>query len=285
MPITTRPDLEYARPDGEPLLLDLYLPSEPKGAPLITFFHGGGWIMGDRKMFAAERLEKLAELGVAVASVDYRYSSIAKFPAQIHDAKAAIRWLRANGSEFGLDTDFIGAWGASAGGYLASMLGVTTGRPEFEGDLGDHPDASSDVQAVVDFFGPKDLLRVTHKTDMPKDLPLPPFMPPGLPEHPSMSAMLLGIDRVEDDLEAVKNASIGTWVSSDAPPFLLAHGDSDGVIYHSESVRFNELLVDAGVESLLLLVKGANHEGPEFNTPALLGAVANFFHGQAAAGA
>jgi acetyl esterase/lipase len=151
------PDLEYARPGGKPLLLDLYLPEKAAGKlPLIVWVHGGAWRAGSRKGTPAPAL---VPRGYAVASIEYRLSQEAVFPAQIQDCKAAIRWLRAHAKEHGLDPDRFGAWGPSAGGHLVALLGTAGDAKELEGSDGP-AGQSSRVQAVCDWFGPTDFLQI-----------------------------------------------------------------------------------------------------------------------------
>ena len=151
LPALAQRDLVYARAGAKDLLLDLYLPEgAPRPLPLVVWIHGGGWRNGAKEQTPARRL---VERGYAVASINYRLSGEAIFPAQIHDCKAAVRWLRANAAKYGLDAGRVAAWGSSAGGHLVALLGTSGGIMELEGGLG-NADQSSRVQAVVDFFGP-----------------------------------------------------------------------------------------------------------------------------------
>ena len=264
--VEVRRDLEFARPDGEPLLLDLHRPAGDATVPVCLYLHGGGWARGTRADRAEERLAPVARAGIAVASVDYRLSGRAHFPAQLDDARAAVRWLRSAGGEHGLATDRIGAWGASAGGHLASLLGLCT--DDRDGELGD-----GSVQAVVAYFPPTDLLALA---DDPPEGPPPPFLAGRPPAVPPLEAQLLGLDRAQDDPARARAASPVAQVRSDAPPFLLAHGDRDGLIPGVQSRRFADALAGAGAPVQLLLLAGANHEDPQFETAATLGAVAGF---------
>src|SRR5690606_22188348 len=123
-------------------------------------------------MFAAERLEPLARRGIAVAAASYRFSDVATYPAQLHDAKAAVRWVRANAEDHGLSAERVGAWGFSAGGHLALLLGLTGGRDELEGDVGGHTAADSSVQAVCALFAPADFLALAEHVPDP-GMPFP----------------------------------------------------------------------------------------------------------------
>ncbi|HVW19250.1 MAG TPA: alpha/beta hydrolase [Solirubrobacteraceae bacterium] len=256
-------DIEFAVTEQGPLALDLYRPATDRDrpVPVVVYFHGGGWAVGDRTMGAADRLVPLAARGVAVASASYRLTDAATYPAQVDDARAAVRWLRANGAEHGLATERIGAWGASAGGYLALMLGI-----------------AGEVPAVCEYFAVTDLLETTKA--LAAAFPPPPFIDPALPPpQPSYEARLLGLERTSDNPEAAVAAS-PLHLAGAAPAggrYLLLHGDRDGLVHHQESVAMHEALVAHGIDSTLLLISGANHEGPEFDRPEVLSAVAGFF--------
>ena len=152
-------DIQYARAGDHPLILDLHVPSGGAAPyPLIVWIHGGAWRAGSRKQSCPA--ETVTEWGYALASISYRLSSVATFPAQIQDCKAAIRWLRANAGTQGLAVERIGAWGPSAGGHLVALLGTSGGVAGLEGELGNEA-FSSRVQAVCDWFGPTDLLQMS----------------------------------------------------------------------------------------------------------------------------
>lgn len=155
-------DLEYASVDGVSLGLDLYLPDPAQSTPvpLVIWVHGGGWRAGSKN--GTDAPDTLGD-DYAVASIDYRLSGIETFPAQIHDVKAAVRWLRAHAAEYSLDPERFGAWGSSAGGHLVALLGVTCGNPDLEGAVGENLDQQSCVQAVCDFYGPTDLLALLEQ--------------------------------------------------------------------------------------------------------------------------
>jgi acetyl esterase/lipase len=152
-------DLVYARVGGTSLRLDLYTPSEaPSGLPTLLYLHGGGWAVGDKSDAVAERLMPIVANGFAVASMNYRLIPSVRFPAPVHDVKAAVRWLRANAAEYGLDPDRIAIGGVSAGGHLASLTALTAGDAQLERDLGDHLGVSSAVSAVVAYYPSSDFL-------------------------------------------------------------------------------------------------------------------------------
>lgn len=253
--VKTLRDLCYATVDGEDLCLDLHIPSTPD-APLVVYAHGGGFQLGDKADAEHERLLGLAGYGVAVASINYRHAPKALFPAQIHDMKAAVRWLRGSGGAYGLHTDRIGVWGASAGGYLASMVALTAGDAEFEGDVGGDLEQSSAVQAAVIWFAPSDLASSGRRSPLERQILFPSF-----------EAAVLGLDDVTGHPASTSPASALSRVSASAPPFLIAHGDSDRMVPPSESAALHAALGHAGATSTLTYLAGAGHEDPAFDRP------------------
>jgi len=247
----------FAEVGGRALELDLYRAPQPD-APLVLYVHGGGWRSGDRTV-DRHRVCALARHGVTVAAVDYRLVPAAALPDQVHDVKAAVRWLRANGTSLGLRTDRIGAWGASAGAYLASLLGLSAGDPELEGTVGGNVDQSSAVQAVVHWFGQADLLTAGSRTEI--EARLLPF---------NFESGVLGLDSLADDPERARRFGLLGRVTSSAPPFLIAHGDRDHVVAPAESQALHDAVSRAGARSHLLVVGGAGHEGAEFERPEIL---------------
>jgi acetyl esterase/lipase len=269
-------DLTYASPEGAALKLDLYLPPERSSScPIVLYLHGGAFMVGDRTVFAQERLEPVARAGIAIASAQYRFSDTATYPAQVHDVKAAVRWLRAHAGEYGYGAERVGAWGASAGGYLALMLGVTSGWADHEGTLGEHLDRSSSVEAVTAWFAVTDVLLADGQR-LPGDRRLPPFIT-GLPPQPSVLARLLGVETVPENPELAAAASPVTYAAVARASFLLMHGDRDGLIGEEQSQVMHDALIGAGADSTLMLIAGANHEDAAFHGPASLGAVTGFF--------
>jgi len=271
--VECRTDLVFARPGGGPLELDLYLPIGIDGpVPVALFVHGGGWIVGSRKEFG-ERCSLLAEEGVAVAAVDYRLSGVAAFPAQVEDLRAAVSWLRENGTDHGLGTERLGVWGASAGGHLAALLALA---PE--------PTEATRVQAAVCWFGPSDLTPDGLALAPDPACPPPAFletvqMPLGVgnPPDPPVEARLLGVADVTEAPELARRASPLMQVRGAAPPLLICHGDRDGLVAIEHSTRLHEAVIGAGGTSTMLVVAGANHEDERFDQPAVIGAVAGFF--------
>lgn len=250
-------DLEYVAGGHARNKLDLYLPAKADHPlPVIVWIHGGGWENGSKDRPPA--IPFVAQ-GYAVASINYRLSQDAIFPAQIEDCKAAIRWLRANAKKYNLDVSHIGVWGASAGGHLVALLGTSGGIKELEGN-GGNPDQSSRVQCVVDFYGPTDFSKMGGWQDKP-DSP--------------MAKLVGGPVREKQKLAAKANPV--TYVSKDAPPFLIMHGDVDKTVPMNQSELLDEALRKAGVESSLIRVPGNGHGGPGFSNPENWKKIVDFF--------
>jgi acetyl esterase/lipase len=223
------------------LRLDLYTPAGTAPFPVLVWIHGGGWSSGDENLFFGHPLLRQWSRGYAVAAVEYRLSGEAVYPAQIHDSKAAVRWLRGNAVRYGLDATRIAVWGASAGGHLAALLGTSGGVAALEDPAQGHADQSSRVAAVVDWFGPADLTLV------------PPGRGRDAPE-----AQLLGC-APEDCPERARLASPLTFVDGTEPPFLIQHGTADRTVDFRHSERLHAALLAAGVRSSLTLLPGADH--------------------------
>jgi acetyl esterase/lipase len=253
-------DLPYVENGHVQQKLDLYLPAQPKG-PLLVWIHGGGWVGGTKDKPPGLAMVKN---GVAVASVEYRFSQHAIFPAQIEDCKAAIRWLRAHAKEYGYRDDLVAAWGASAGGHLVALLAVTGQTHDF--DVGANLNQSSAIQCGIDWFGPADF----------------PAYDPNLPtamvqrENPdSVIAKLFG-GPVSQKLELAKRASPITWVTKAAAPLLIMQGTQDPLVPLDQSQRLADKLKAAGAEVTLDIIEGAGHGGPQFTTPEKLKLIFEF---------
>jgi len=239
--------VEYAAPIGyRPLLLDLYTPNDADTAPVVVFLHGGGWRVGTRRVFCPtwrawrpDPFYRLVAEGFTVASVDYRLTGEAVFPAQLHDAKDAVRWLRIRADELGIATDPITAWGESAGGHLAALLGLTTGRTDLDA-----------VAAVVDWYGPSDLLSMQSqaRADAVTNSDAPD----------SRESMLIGAP-VQEAPVLAREASPMTHVHPGAPPFHLAHGEVDRFIPAAQSRELADALRASGVHVELEIIPDADH--------------------------
>jgi len=237
-----------------PLQLDLWVPDTAERPPLVMWIHGGGWMFGDRRVLPEtfrpnQIFDALLDAGLAVASIDYRHALEAVFPAQLQDAKAAIRYLRAHAVELGISTDRIGVIGESAGGHLAALLGLTAHRTDLEGDHG-VVGPSSAVDVVVDWYGPSDF------TTMPRMTPPPHIVAKLEPamHTPPEDTLVAGLDDA-----ARADASPITHVTPDAPPFLLVHGTADWLVPYAQSEQLHAALTGAGVDCRLEPVEGAQH--------------------------
>jgi len=251
LPAGQRSTLEYCRPDGVPLAMDIYTP--PAGAaapaPVALYVHGGGLIFGDRQLagFGATMADQQGALftplqqqlnarGFLVASIDYRLPPATAWPGQIQDAKCAVRFLRAHATGLGIDPTRIGAWGSSAGGLLVSMLGLT--RPSDGFDVGQYTNQSSAIGAVVDMFGPADLSALSGSETVMKLM-----VSIGLGNTPSVR----------------RSVSPLTYVHPGAPPFLILQGTDDNDVPPHQSELLAARLHTANVPTNLIVVHGAGH--------------------------
>ena len=254
-------DLAYVS-DGHPRQkLDLYIPDDGAALPLVVWVHGGAFRMGDK---ADGVPTALLDAGYALAGVNYRLSQHALFPAQIEDVKAAVRWLRAHAATYRLDPDRFGAWGPSAGGHLVAMLGTTGHLDIF--DVGENLDVSSRVRAVVDYFGPTDFLQMDAQRP-------PDGMVHDTPDSPE-SELVGGPIQAHPD--RVARANPITYVTADAPPFLIVHGDQDPLVPYPQSVLLHRALVDAGVPVVFYTVEGGGHGN--FDDPGVTQQTLAFLH-------
>lgn len=252
-------DLEFAKIGDRSLKLDLYLPAKVEGAPLVVWVHGGGWKGGSKD---GSPFKWLTADGLAVASVGYRLSDVAVYPAQIHDVRGAVRWLKANAGKYGYRADSIGAVGGSAGGHLVALLATTHGVKELEGDVGGNADQSSKVDAVVDIYGPTDLtgIGLTDKHNSPGG---------------AVHGLLGG--PAQEKAELARLASPALFVTSDDAPLLILQGDADKVVPPVQSDYIHKAYQKEKLPSELIVLPGAGHGGPQFNTPEIRGKVRDFF--------
>jgi len=256
--VVTR-DVEYARRGDRALKLDLYLPEKRnvEKLPVVAWIHGGGWSKGSKDRTPAAYL---AAEGFAVASVEYRLTGEAIWPAQIDDCRDAIRFLRSHAGDYGLDADKFGVWGGSAGGHLVALLGTL--------DVPTDEAVSSRVQAVCDWYGPSDLLTT------PSNTPGPGKTDADLAK--SNGALLLG-GIVRDRPKLAMQASAFHQVSKGDAPFLIMHGDADPQVPLEQSTKLYEKLKATGVPVTYEVLKGAGHGGPAFQTDEVKQAVRDFF--------
>jgi acetyl esterase/lipase len=254
-------DIEYAEVDGHSLKLDLYLP-ETRQPPLIVWVHGGAWQAGSKS--DALPAAKFVAAGYAVASVDYRLSPVARFPAQVHDIKAAIRFLRAKAGEYGYDARRIGIAGSSAGGHLAALVGVTNDDKDLEGAVGEYRKQSSAVQAIVSLFGASDLMSILAQSK-----------PQGLKMRvPALQLLLRGQPDEKPDL--ARQASPIAHLDAHDPPLLLIHGEADPQMPPEQSQELAAAYRQAGLSVTLEIIPGAVHGGPQFYDERRFGLIKEF---------
>jgi acetyl esterase/lipase len=265
----------WTAPDGSShaLQMELLVPSgAPEPVPIVVWIHGGGWFQGSRVPIPAG-VSALCSRGYAVASIDYRLTADAVWPAQIQDCKGAVRWLRAHADQYGLDPDRIAAWGESAGGQLAAMLGVSGGLGtvsigsvaiDLEGTMGGNAGLSSRVQAAVMWYGYSDFLQLRfYPSSALHD-------PQGSPE-----SKLIG-GPIQKNPERTATAGPVSFVSADDPPFLLLHGTIDNTVAFNQSELLADALRAQGVPVSFLPVQNVGHGGSAFFSTANLQTVYQF---------
>lgn len=258
-------DIAYADTDNPRQTLDLLLPKNPKQAklPIIVFIHGGAWRAGDKRS-GRRQLERFVASGdYAGVTVGYRLSQEAHWPAQIHDCKAAIRWIRGNADSHGLDASKIAVWGTSAGGHLVSMLGTSAEVQGLEGTLGNYGDQSSRVTCVANYFGPSQLLTMD---DHPSSIVHNAVDSP--------ESQLIGA-AIQENKTKANNASPISHVTADDAPFLHVHGDQDKLVPYPQSVALDKALDAQGVSSLLITMADKGHG--RFANPKLNQLLSHFF--------
>lgn len=249
--------------------LDIYLPNGGNGPfRVVVAIHGGGFRTGDKADNQLAPMLSALDRGYAVVSINYRLSAEAKWPAQIYDGKAAIRFLRANATTYGLDPTRIAVWGDSAGGDLAALLGTSGGVQALSDPSMGNPAESDRVQAVVDWFGPIDYATLDPQFRASKIGPANRNSP-NSPQSQLFGAPLLTVPG------KVQAANAATYITADDPPFLIEHGTKDGTIPVQQSIDFAaELTKTLGADKVTLrLIDGAGHMDPAFMTPTHLASV------------
>lgn len=253
-------NISFAKADDHELLLDLYMPIKTSNPNLVVYIHGGGWSGGSKNGCS---LKYLTKYGYAVASISYRLTDVAIFPAQIHDCKAAVRWLRAHGDKYGFQTKEIVVSGSSAGGQLAALMGTSAGIEALEGSLGEHLNQSSRVQGVIDFYGATDFV-LRSKTQ-----------PSRANDVGSVVYLYLG-GGADKKVELAKLASAAYHVTQDDPPMLVFHGDQDETVLIDQSEKIVEVYTKAGLPMDYHVLKGAGHGGKRFHGPETRDAILGF---------
>ena len=233
-------NVPYAHVNGKDILLDLYQPADAtKPLPCIIWIHGGGWIGGNKN--DCWPMLPLVLDGYAVVSIDHRLTPEAAFPAQIHDCRGAIRFVRAHAAQMNIDPNRIGVWGESAGGHLVALLATTDGVKELEGDIGGNTEQSSRVQAACDWYGPSDVETFGNAG-----------------KYMDLVIRLLG-GPIEEHKALARLASPIHFVSKDIVPLLIMHGDADDIVLHVESQTFYDALKKVNADVRLQIVKGGGH--------------------------
>lgn len=233
-------DVKYGEADGKELLLDICMPIEStEPLPVIMYIHGGGWRFGDKAASGGQGNAKFAQFGFFTCSINHRSTMEAPHPAQIHDVKAAVRWLRANAEKYNINPEKIGVWGHSSGGHLSALLGTSYDIPELEGESGS-PGYSSRVQAVCTSAGPSNIFHMGGWHDAPN----------------SPEASLVGAEYHLDRPDIVKQLNPITYIREDAPPFLIVHGDLDEIV----PVNQANLLFEALTDVSYIRVKNGDHD-------------------------
>lgn len=254
-------DINYAGDDMEAHRLDIYLPKTQQDRyKVIVIIYGSAWFANNAKGMAYMSIGKpLTDAGFAVVSINHRSSGDAKYPAQINDVKGALRFIRANAGKYKLDTSFVGITGFSSGGHLSSMAGVTNGLKtrtigektiDIEGTVGGNEKCSSEVDAVVDWFGPVDMARMENCETVKDDK--------------SPEAALIG-GNPADNMDMIQLCSPYYYVSKTTAPFLVIHGDADPVVPYCQSVNFSEELKSQGKLTDFITVPDGQHGPVTFN--------------------
>ena len=242
-------DIPYAVVDGQELMLDLYLPANVESPPLIVYIHGGAWRYGARDSVSPI---DLVDKGYAIASVSFRLTPVAPLPAQVHDIKGAIRFLRANAGRYGFDGEHIGITGVSSGGHLAALVGLTNGSAEHEGTTGGNGSVSSDVQAIVSYFGASNLTTILAQST-----------PRGIEIREPALTLLLGGPPAEK-AEIARFGSPVFFTDPGDPPLLLLHGDQDPQMPINQAHELHGAAKQAGITVAFEVVHGAGHGGNGF---------------------
>lgn len=245
-------DVVYASVEDTELALDIYLPADADNPPLLVWVHGGAWRAGSKESGVPLQF---VEQGFALASLDFRPSTEARFPAMVHDIKAAIRFLRANSDNYGYTAENIAIAGASSGGHLAALVGVTNGHAELEGNAGGHSETASDVQAAISYFGASNLTTILDQST--------PF---GLRVREPALELLLGAGP-DEAVELAELASPVYHVDATDPPLLLFHGDQDPQMPINQSHELEGAYKALGLDVHLEVVHGAAHGGEAFYAP------------------
>jgi acetyl esterase/lipase len=255
-----------------PLKMDVLQPGTHDPVPAVVFVTGGGFMAANNDNELQQRMD-IAEAGYVVASIEYRVTPQSTFPAPLEDVKAAIRYLRANADRYGIDPDKIAVMGDSAGGYLAALAGTTNHLKEF--DKGENLDQSSAVQAVIDLYGLSDLTKVGYGySEEVQEVHKSPSAPEAM--WVNGAAVFGPGGSILDNPEGAAKANPITYVTKDAPPFLLMHGDNDTLVSPNQTEILHDALLTKGVDSTRYVVKGAGHGGEHWAQPKVVNLMIDF---------
>jgi len=243
-------DIKYRTVDDRDLKLDFARPDGKGPFPLVLCIHGGGWQLGDKKSHR-QTIQMLARNGYAAATVEYRLSTVAPFPAQIEDLKCALHFLRAHAEVYGIDSQHVGVLGDSAGGHLALLMALIGPKDGFESDCA-APGTSSQVQAAVNFYGPTDF-RIWHVDPSAEDIVIQAY---GKGSDEVLADFVGTSDRSDERMERVSPVA---YVDSSDPPILSFHGTADPLVSSVQARTLHEELRKAGVVERLELLEGASH--------------------------
>jgi len=254
--VEIRREQQYAGNTNERQAMDVFLPvkrNSDKPLPIIVYIHGGGWINGSKASYGKAAVAQAESGNYAAASINYRLSNEAKWPAQIHDCKAAIRWLKGHAKELNIDPDKIAVQGSSAGGHLVTLLGLTAGVKELEGEIGEFTSLPSSVTCVVNYCGPSMLYRPLMAGEAAEQK-----------DDPAVFGLIGG--GLQDKLDVARQASPLTYVTAKAAPVMTVHGTKDLRVRYEQATALDEALKNAGASSLLVPVTDGGHGingGPE----------------------
>ena len=259
--VETTKAIEFASINGHALHLDLYRPDTQEPPKTLVWVHGGAWRAGSR---ASMPLNEFVKQGYAIASVDYRLTPVARFPAQVHDIKAAIRFLRAHSQALEIDTREIVIAGASAGGHLAALVGTTNGHPELEGTVGEHLNHSSDVQKIISYYGASNLTSILNQST-----------PHGLGVRIPALQLLLG-GQPDKKQKLAKLASPVFHIDPQDPPLFLVHGDQDPQMPINQAHELKGAYDRIKLPNAFVVLHGSAHGGSTFYSPELSSQIIQF---------
>lgn len=253
-------NLSYGKTVERDLKLDIYMPDGVKNPVMVVWVHGGAWHSG----FKENPPKELLKRGYALASVDFRMSVEAPFPAMIHDIKAAIRFLRGNAEKYGYQKEKIIIWGSSSGGHLVALMGVTNGNSFMEGSIGEYINESSDVNLTLDFYGPSNFKTILSQST-----------PHGISVRAPALAVLLG-KPVEQVPELAELASPVFQVDAGDPPIFIAHGNQDNQVPINQSIELWLKLKEVGVKTEFEILGEMGHGGADFSRKEFIDKVVMF---------